>query len=183
MARLGRAFPARVWIRKPLSGGPIAYTLAGAVGAFTISGQTATELRGITSASSEGAFVISGQTAGLQVGLPGAEGVFTISGQAGALNKALHEASAEGAFVISGKASTELRGITSPSSEGAFVISGQAAGLNVGLPGVEGAFVIGGQVYRTSRHNVGEFGGCVCHRWADGDTDSDDRWKFHAGRC
>lgn len=129
------------------------HVLAGAEGAFIISGKAAALNAARKLGGAEGAFTISGKAATLAhtVKLSGAEGSFAISGQAATLNKALHLGGAEGAFTISGHAATltltTSGHFTLAGAEGSFSISGQAAALAAArkLAGVEGSFAISGQ--------------------------------------
>jgi hypothetical protein len=123
--------------------------LANAEGAFTISGQAAAFSRGHSIAGAEGAFTISGQAAGLGIGMPGAEGAFVISGQSATLTYTPHGnytlSGAEGSFTISGQAGALNRAGKLAGAEGSFSISGQAMLPAVGMSGTEGAFVISGE--------------------------------------
>lgn len=133
--------------------GATAYSLAGAEGTFSISGQNAAFIAARKTAGAEGAFAISGQSAALSHGikLAGAEGAFAISGQLSAELRGIKSAGAEGTFAISGQAATMTPSasghFTLAADEGAFTISGQAATLAAArhLAGAEGAFSISGQ--------------------------------------
>ena len=137
-----------VFALKAAGAGPIAYTLAGAEGAFVISGQAATTAAARKMAGVEGAFTISGQTAGMLRGIKmgNSEGSFTISGQSSTELRGIKMGGAEGAFTISGQSGVLGHGINMAAVEGSFAISGEPAKFPVALSmnGLEGTFTING---------------------------------------
>lgn len=143
------------------------FTLAGAEGAFTISGQSAALNKALKAAGAEGSFTISGKAAAMLRGikLGGAEGAFVINGRAAAELRGIKLAGAEGSFTINGQPAVLSHGLHMPGSEGAFTISGQSAKFPVALSmkGVEGAFTISGQGAVLTYTPAGGGGAAVSH--------------------
>lgn len=127
-------------------------TIAGAVGTFTQSGQAAglRAARKITAAV--GSFALSGQAAGLLATrtLTCSAGAFSLSGQAAGLRPTRLLSAAVGVFTLTGQSATLTKGTpgayTLTASPGSFVLSGQAVGLRATrtLPAGVGTFTLTG---------------------------------------
>ena len=76
-------------IRAALRAAPIAYAMSAAVGAFALTGQSATLALCRVLPADVGAFTLTGQAATLRAGntLDGGAGAFTLTGQSAALRR------------------------------------------------------------------------------------------------
>lgn len=137
---------------EPDTGGG-AYTLTAAAGSFTLSGQDADVLRGVSLPASAAAFTLTGQSAGTLAGrsVASLSGSFTFTGQdAGLLTDPSLVADA-GTFTLSGQAAGLEIGYRLTASPGSIALTGQDAALTyteIGayvLPAAVGSFVMLGQ--------------------------------------
>ena len=118
-------------IRAALRAAPIAYAMSAAVGAFALTGQSATLLRGQSLSAGVGAFTLTGQAATLKTGksLTAAVGDFILTGQSATFRITRVVTGAVGAFTLTGQDATLRAGKSLVSSVGAFALTGQSAAL------------------------------------------------------
>lgn len=111
------------------------FGVSGDAGAYVLTGQDATLLRGSLVAGSAGAYTLSGQSAGLLYGwrLAGADGAYALTGQDATLTYVPNPVSNFSEFPAPlphlGLILGAVTGYTGVSDPGAFVWSGQAAGM------------------------------------------------------
>lgn len=151
--------------------GGTAYDVVAAVGAFTLTGQSAGLSHGTKVASDAGSFALTGQDAGLSfgTGITNNAGAFALTGnsanlshatimalEAGALTLTGNDVSftsgyvlgcAPGSYALTGNDATFNLGLTMTADTGTFALTGNDTGLSYGvtLNSETGTFVLTGQ--------------------------------------
>lgn len=112
-------------------------TLTAAQGSYTLTGQTAGQLKGSLVSAAQGSYTLLGSPGLIDVTSVAAQGSYALTGEDAALRGPSVLSAAQGSYALTGQTAGLLRTIISAAAQGLYTLSGQIAVLRYsGAPSV-----------------------------------------------